>query len=321
MKKKMCVIIGTRPQYIKHAAIDTVLRDRYDITVVDTGQHYDDSLINIVDINIDFNLEIGSNTQSIQMGEMLSSIEDILLNENNFDYVLVYGDTNSALAGALAAAKLNIPVVHVEAGLRSFDMTMPEEINRLVIDRVSTYHYAPTDDAIQNLINEGYKYKNIRKFDIVARSLKCNIDNSIRKYKITKTWPTDYVLATIHRSSNVNDRFALTPIINALNDSNKEIVLPLHPNTKNKLIEYGLYNYMKDNIHIVDPVSYNDMLNMIYNSLGVITDSGGIQHECDLLNIPCITLRENTEWIESLERKNVLVGSDYNHILEELNKL
>lgn len=321
--KNMCVVIGARPQYIKHACMDNILRQKYNVTIVDTCQHYDNCLSDIFfdGLNIpqpDIQLNIGSGLHGEQTGNAIIYIEKEL-KKNNYDYVLVYGDTNTSLSGALAAAKLNIPVVHIESGLRSFDRTMPEEVNRVLIDHLSSVLYYPTHQARLNLVNEGIEQEKIRSFDVVSKSVKDNIDKAIG---IDNCNFDNYILATVHRKSNLADRYNLMSILKAMKDSNFNIVFPLHPGTRNKMLEFGIYDYALNipNISFIDPVGYLEMLNLLFNSICVITDSGGLQHEADILNKPCITLRDNTEWVESLCRQNVLVGNDYNKILDEIKR-
>lgn len=321
--------MGARPQFIKHAYLSKKLSDKYNVYLINTGQHYDDTLSGMFfrDMNIptpDINLNIGSGTHGEQTGKMIIGIEKQLMDVKP-DYVLVYGDTNSTLAGAIAASKLNIPIIHIEAGLRSYDNTMPEEINRIIVDRISDMLYAPTVTARGNLIREGIDIHKIRMLDVVEESLKCNIEKTHNSdiLNLLNLQQKSYFVSTIHRKSNVDNNFSLVSLIKAMSSIQYKIILPIHPGTKQKMIDYGIYDYLKqsENIMVVDPVGYVDMLTLVYNSAGVITDSGGLQHEADLLNIPCITLRDTTEWIESIMNKNILVGNDYNKIVKAANDI
>lgn len=322
--KKIVSIVGARPQFVKAAVISRLIKDKYAERIseflVHTGQHYDQNMSEIFfeEMRIpkpDLNLEVGSGSHGKMTGIMLEKIEQVLLDQKP-DAVLIYGDTNSTLAGALAASKLHIPVCHVEAGLRSYNKLMPEEQNRIVADHLSELLLCPTQTAIDNLqkegITEGVSLTGDVMFDasLFYRTLENN--NSV-----LPELPKNFFLATIHRAENTDSQERLTAIVNALNDSGKSGVLPLHPRTKKYLDMYGLT--FNDNIQIIDPVGYFDMLELEATADFIVTDSGGVQKEAYFFNKPCITLRDQTEWVETVEVGwNTIVGADYNRILETI---
>jgi UDP-GlcNAc3NAcA epimerase len=319
---KIITIVGARPQFIKAAPLSKVLRKDNTEVIIHTGQHYDENMSKIFfeEMNIpkpDYNLNVGSGNHGYQTGNMLIAIEEIIVKEKP-DIVLVYGDTNSTLAGALAASKLLIPVAHVEAGLRSFNMNMPEEQNRILTDHISNFLFAPTETAVDNLKNEGIKknvynvgdvmYDAILHFSELAKN-KSFILNRIGSKK------DSYVLATIHRAENTNDIKRLGNIINALNISEENIILPLHPRTRKYIENYNLK--LSNNITIIEPVGYLDMVVLEMYSKKIVTDSGGVQKEAFFLSKPCITLRDETEWIETVENGwNILAGADTEKIIK-----
>ena len=326
---KILTIVGARPQFIKAATVSRAIKNYSDPilkeVIVHTGQHYDKNMSDVFfnEMQIpqpDYNLGIGGSSHGKMTGEMLTKIEEILLIEKP-DCLLVYGDTNSTLAGALAAAKLHVPVAHVEAGLRSFNMRMPEEINRILTDQVSTWLFCPTETAIKNLQLEGFEHRPQVSIHQVGDVM---YDAVLFYQKIAK--PTqaiaslvdrlgdEFYLATIHRAENTDDPVRLSNIIKALNQiaSETPIVLPIHPRTA-KLIQGLEIN----NINIVEPVGYFDMITLLSNCQGVFTDSGGLQKEAYFFQKPCLTLRDETEWIELIENGfNNLVGANFNSILK-----
>lgn len=322
---KIITIIGARPQFIKAATVSRITRTLpgFREILVHTGQHYDDNMSDVffreLDIPApDYNLEVGSGSHAVQTGLMLKGIEEILVNEKP-DWTLVYGDTNSTLAGALAASKLHIPVAHVEAGLRSFNRIMPEEINRLVTDRISDLLFAPTQTAILNLNNEGLSDHTCFSGDVMLDSIlyyRNRIKNSPEKYR-TKGIPEKYLLATIHRAENTDNPANLKNIFQAFSQLRDEILIPLHPRTRKKLEDFTSF---PDNLHVIEPVGYLEMLKLILDSSKVLTDSGGLQKEAYFLGKPCITLRTETEWIETLhDNWNIVTATDPDKILRAVH--
>jgi len=314
---KICNIIGARPQFIKQATISRVVKNRGDIEeiIIHTGQHYDTNMSEqfFTELEIpqpDYNLGIGSGRHGVQTGKMLAKIEEVLIDEKP-DCVLVYGDTNSTIAGALAAAKLHIPVAHVEAGLRSFNRKMPEEINRIATDAISDICFAPTQTAMNHLKNEGLADRAVFSGDVMYDSV-LFYAQKLQK-STTRQDVEDFYLATIHRPANTDNIENFNSIMKAFSTFDKQIIFPAHPRTKNMIKDIAI----PDNVKIIEPVGYLDILKMVIDADLVFTDSGGLQKECFFLKKRCITLREETEWIETLENNcNVLTGADYQKIIE-----
>jgi len=321
---KIVTILGARPQFIKAAAVSREIAKYKEIkeVIIHTGQHFDKNMSDIFfnEMKIskpDYNLNINGLSHGAMTGQMLEKLEEVLLEEQP-DWVMVYGDTNSTLAGALAASKLHIKIAHIEAGLRSFNMKMPEEINRILTDRVSSILFCPTQSAIENLQKEGYDSMDAK----VVNSGDVMQDGAIF-YKKLSVKPTnleldkEYILTTIHRAENANDEQRLKNIVEALNEIAKDIqiILPIHPRTKNILEKSKIK--LSENINIIEPVGYLNMIWLIDNSKFIMTDSGGLQKEAYFFKKQCITLREETEWIELVENGfNTLVGADKNEILK-----
>jgi UDP-GlcNAc3NAcA epimerase len=323
---KIVSIIGARPQFIKCAPLSRKLRTRHQEVLVHTGQHYDANMSQVFfnELNIpepDYNLDAGSGYHGEQTGKMLSKIEQVLLQENP-DLVLVYGDTNSTIAGSLAASKLQIKVAHVEAGLRSFDRSMPEEINRVLADHISNFLFCPTETAVANLKAEGIIDNVHNVGDVMVDAVLYNQRLAEEKSTILddlKLAPKDFILATVHRPVNTDNIENLSSIIKALSDVKESIVFPVHPRTEKYLKHYGLWDILNQNLIVIPPVGYLDMLKLMGNAKKILTDSGGVQKESYVLGAPCITLRENTEWIETLETgQNILVGSSYERIVDAI---
>ena len=310
--KSIVTILGARPQFVKAKLISDEIRKWYKETIIHTGQHYDENMSDVFfnELNIpkpNYNLGIGSGSHAQQTGQIMETLEKLLLLIKP-DMVLVYGDTNSTLAGALTAAKLHIPIAHVEAGLRSFNRTMPEEINRIVTDHLSDLLFAPTGTAIGNLGIEGLSAKSFITGDIMYDCIKYYSRN------IEET-DNNYYLATVHRPSNTDNEENFKQILRALNSLNKKVIFPAHPRIKH-LIK-GFWS----NIQFTEPASYLSMIKLLKNSYKVITDSGGLQKEAYILNKQCITLREDTEWIETLHGNwNTLVGNNTDKILHAISK-
>jgi UDP-N-acetylglucosamine 2-epimerase len=331
---KLVTVVGARPQFIKAAPFSRAVRRAHTEILVHTGQHYDPQLSDVFfeELSLprpDYHLGVGSGTHGRQTAQILERIEEVLQKERP-DAVVIYGDTNSTLAGALAAAKLAIPIAHVEAGLRSYVRDMPEEINRVVADRLSTWLFAPTPNAVKNLTSEGMSpptgspvatndQRPIAYLtgDIMYDALLQNTAIAQERSRILETLhlkPGAYVLATIHRAANTDDVANLAEIFDALALLHETVIVPLHPRTKAALLGTDIEVYAP--VRIIDPVGYLDMLQLQKNARTVLTDSGGIQKEAYLLGVPCVTLREETEWIETLEGGwNVLAGADCERIL------
>ena len=322
---KVLTVIGARPQFIKAATVSNKIRRNGNSEIlVHTGQHYDNNMSDIFfeELGIpkpDYNLNIGSSNHGHQTGNMLIALEDIYLKEKP-DIVLVYGDTNSTLAGSLCASKLLIPVAHVEAGLRSFNKAMPEEQNRILTDHISDLLFTPTLTAVNNLKNENVTKGVHNVGDVMYDAINLFKERAKEASTIIEKFdlaPNSYILSTIHRAENTNSVERLTSILSALSSCGKKIVLPLHPRTKRFIEEYNLH--IGDNIKIIDPVGYLDMISLQENSQKIVTDSGGVQKEAYFLKKPCITMRDETEWVETVENGwNVIVGSDSNKIMNAL---
>ncbi|MDN5201641.1 UDP-N-acetylglucosamine 2-epimerase (non-hydrolyzing) [Fulvivirgaceae bacterium BMA10] len=327
---KLITIIGARPQFIKAAAVSREISKHEDLTeiIVHTGQHFDENMSEIFfeELQIPrphYNLDINSVGHGAMTGRMLEGIEEILIKEHP-DFVLVYGDTNSTIAGALAAKKLKLKVVHIEAGLRSFNMDMPEEINRILTDRISDILFCPTQVAYQNLVNEGFKNYDcnvVVNGDVMQDAAIFYSKSSEEKSGILKKLDKkDFILCTIHRAENTDNRSKLRNIVETLNKINREIsvVLPLHPRTL-KILQR---NNISAEFDIIDPVGYLDMIQLLKHCSLVMTDSGGLQKEAYFFNKNCITLREETEWVELIEYGyNILVGSDPEKIYHAYSKM
>ena len=323
---KIISIIGARPQFIKCAPLSRAIQKEHKEILVHTGQHYDPEMSEIFfkELQIpepDYNLGIGSGSHGEQTGKMLVEIENLLRKEKP-DLVLVYGDTNSTLAGALAASKMHIIVAHVEAGLRSFDRTMPEEINRVLTDHVSDLLFCPTETAVLNLEKEGITTGVYNVGDVMLDALKYNLKVAEEKSTILEDMelgPKEYMVATVHRASNTDSFKNLSSIVNAFCDADISIVFPVHPRTEKYLKQYGLLDKLSQKVKVIPPIGYLEMLNLMAHARKVLTDSGGVQKEAYMFGVPCITMRENTEWVETVEDGgNVLVGAEYEKIRDAI---
>jgi UDP-GlcNAc3NAcA epimerase len=309
---KIVTVVGARPQFIKAAAVTSALRAKRNVreVLVHTGQHYDDSMSKIFFEQLglpepDFNLGIGSASHGAQTGRMLEAVETVLLAEKP-DWVLVYGDTNSTLAGALAAAKLCLPLAHVEAGLRSYQRAMPEEINRVLTDRVSDLLFAPTDSAVRNLHKEGIADDKIRlvgdvMFDAALQFVgRADAASLLQAYGLQGK---RFALVTLHRAENTDDAARLSSIVGALCAAGNSIALlfPMHPRTRDALDRNGLLARLRDAVTCIEPLGYFDMLALEKSAAAVVTDSGGVQKEAFFFGTPCLILRPRTEWVELVE--------------------
>lgn len=352
MKRKIITIIGARPQIIKSSALNRAVtgefNDQLEEIIVHTGQHYDTNMSDLFfqELKISkpsYNLQVGSGLQGMQTAKMMEGLEQIYIQEKP-DAVVIYGDTNSTVAGALAASKMGIPIIHIEAGLRSFNKRMPEEINRITSDHMSTLLFTPTEIGLKNLSNEGFKLEHSAKADIdnpnVYHCGDIMYDNSLHFSALSEEKstvisllglkPEEFVLTTIHRDSNTDVSENLTSIFNALIQiqlkSGLDIVLPIHPRTKSKIhsMDSELWSQIENNkkIHLIDPVGFLDIIALEKHARIVITDSGGLQKEAFFFKKPCVILREQTEWIELVENGNALLaGSNKDQIIESFDQL
>jgi len=326
---KIMSIVGARPQFIKIAPLIKAI-DKHNSAhhvLVHTGQHYDIELSKIFfeELDIpkpDYNLEIGSDTHARQTGRMMIGIEDILVTEKP-DVVLAFGDTNSTVAGALAAVKLHIPVAHVEAGPRMFDKAIPEEINRVLTDHVSNWLFAPTQTAVNNLKREGIESGVYLTGDVMLDSFLRFSEVAERNSRILDELALsqgEYLLATVHRAGNTDNEENLRSIIDAFLSIEEKIIFPVHPRTQKKLKELGLFDQLPVTSHqllLIEPVGYLDSIVLTRNARKVLTDSGGLQKEAYFSKVPCITLDEATGWPETVEDGwNILVGSDKEKIIQ-----
>ncbi|NVJ64217.1 MAG: UDP-N-acetylglucosamine 2-epimerase (non-hydrolyzing) [Flavobacteriaceae bacterium] len=325
---KILTVIGARPQFIKAAAVSAAIQqtDGIQEVIVHTGQHYDPNMSDIFfkEMSIPkpkYMFDLGGLSHGKMTGRMIEKIEEACIKEKP-DYLLVYGDTNSTLAGALAAKKLHINVAHVESGLRSFNMRMPEEVNRMLTDRISSLLFCPTDLAIENLKREGIQYNDVHW---VVKTGDVMLD-AFRLFQPYSTkiegLPDQFALCTLHRAENTDDLAKLTNILSALNQISDEInvVIPLHPRTAKVIEKYNLK--FAQGVKLIEPVSYFEMIGLLTSCSFVLTDSGGLQKEAFFAGKACITLREETEWVELVESGfNQVVGSDKSKILSAFKNI
>jgi len=318
---KIVTVVGARPQFVKAAPMSRALRPRHHEILVHTGQHYDDNMSASFfrDLDIpepDIDLGAGSGSHAEQTARMLTGIEQILLSEKP-DWLIVYGDTNSTVAGALAAAKVHVPVAHVEAGLRSFNRRMPEEINRVVTDHLSALLLCPSEVAARNLAAEGITSGVEIVGDIMADTLlgaaaRADQSEILARHGLE---PRAYYLATVHRPENTDAPVRLAAIMSAFADLGRPILFPTHPRTQKALAAQGIE--VPGNVRVCDPLGYLDMVRAMRDAAAILTDSGGMQKEAYWLSVPCVTLRDETEWVETIETGwNVLVGADSRRIAE-----
>ncbi|MBS3918891.1 MAG: UDP-N-acetylglucosamine 2-epimerase (non-hydrolyzing) [Deltaproteobacteria bacterium] len=347
---KIATIVGARPQFIKTAVVSRAIqtsKKKIEEILIHTGQHYDYLMDRVFFEELDlpqpdYHLGVGSGSHGKQTGIMLERIEAVLQKEKP-GVVLVYGDTNSTLAGALAAAKLNIPIAHVEAGLRSYNRRMPEEINRLLTDHLSTFLFCPTAQAVQNLLKEGIRlgrgkvvknvgdvmYDSILYYSKIAeikstilKDLGLLTPNSELPARSAGGRTPNYYLATLHRAENTDDPKRLKSILKALNEIGKKfpVILPLHPRTR-KMISIHRLSKETQNVKIIEPVSYFNMLALEKYARAILTDSGGVQKEAYWFRVPCLTLRDETEWVETVKSGwNRLVGAETKRIIQGVHE-
>ncbi len=339
---KIITIIGARPQFIKAAPVSKAINQynetlsdnhRVDEIIIHTGQHFDKNMSDIFFEQLGiprpkYNFGINAVSHGVMTGRMLEKTESVLIDEKP-DMVMVYGDTNSTLAGALAASKLNIKVVHIEAGLRSFNRQMPEEINRILTDHLSSFLFCPTLKAVEHLKREGITKGVFHVGDVMydaaiqamhrAEQLTGEFGDSLERFGLE---PDNYFLATVHRAENTDYKQRLYSILSALAELNKKkkVVLPLHPRTAVRISDFGLEN-VAGQLKLIDPVSFMDMVLLEKNASIILTDSGGVQKEAYFYSVPCITLRNETEWTETVEAGwNILAGADTVKILAAAEK-
>lgn len=332
---KILTVIGARPQFIKAATVSRVIKSSgtdLEEIIVHTGQHFDKNMSEVFFDQLDipkphFNLGIAGLCHGAMTGRMLEGIES-LVKDVQPDWVLVYGDTNSTLAGALAAAKLHIPVAHVEAGLRSNNPAMPEEINRVLTDRVSSLLLCPTVNAMDNLIKEGFPFaathgaqqQIVNVGDVMYDAVQYYSDVVQERIHLN-TWGLrhrEYVLCTLHRQENTDNPERLEGILNSLIEiaAEQKVVLPLHPRTRQRIMAQGLEERL-NSISVIDPVPYLEMQRLEMSARAILTDSGGMQKEAYFHGVPCITLRDETEWVETVDAGwNIVVGANTDRILE-----
>jgi UDP-GlcNAc3NAcA epimerase len=324
---KIVTIVGARPQFIKAAVVSRAIAESSDITeiIIHTGQHFDPGMSDIFfsELKIPapgYNLGIGGGSHGQNTGRMIEAIEEILLKEKP-DWVLVYGDTDSTLAGALAAKKLHIKLAHVEAGLRSFNMGMPEEINRILTDRISDILFCPTETAVKNLKNEGFdsfQSQIVRTGDVMYDAALFYTELSKKPEFMSKLHLNEFALCTIHRAENTDSKERLGNIIEALSiiSETLPVVLPLHPRTVKKIKEFNL-SFHNDNVYVIDPIGYLEIVWLLQYCQLVITDSGGLQKEAYFFKKACVTLRDETEWTELITSgSNQLVGANTSKIIK-----
>lgn len=321
MKQKIAAVIGARPQFIKHAPMEKSLSKRFDVLTIHTGQHYDENMSAVFFDELDmappkYNLNVGSKTHTVQTANIMVGLEDVFHHESP-DFVLVYGDTNSTLAGALVASKMNIPIGHVEAGIRSFNRSMPEEVNRVLTDHVSSLLFAPTESAIHHLaeegIHEGVTLCGDVMYDLLLLVQKAGL--------IKQNTGSTYYYATIHRPYNTDEPVRLRTLFQNLDNFDHEVIFSIHPRTRNLAKEFDIYLDDYRNIRFIDPVSYLENINYMFNSKALITDSGGMQKEAYFLKKQCVTIRSETEWTETLEHGwNSLCFDDFSRIKSLLNR-
>ncbi len=333
---RIVTVVGARPQFVKAAAVSRAFADfnhaqdeiRIEEQIIHTGQHYDENMSKVFfeELSIphpSVNLEVGSAAHGKQTGEMLHRLEAIFT-EMQPDWVLVYGDTNSTLAGALAAVKMHIPIAHVEAGLRSFNRKMPEEINRILTDQISDLLFCPTDTSVSHLSREGITKGVYQVGDVMRDAFEFNLQLSSKNSTIVdrlKLLPHEYALVTVHRAENTDEPVVFQGIIEALTrlaKSGETVIFPAHPRTRSILEKLGIES-LSGKFRKIEPVPYLDMLALERNARMILTDSGGVQKEASWAGIPCITLRNETEWVETVEAGcNKLAGTQVENILQAI---
>jgi UDP-N-acetylglucosamine 2-epimerase (non-hydrolysing) len=324
---KVLSVVGARPQFVKAFPVSRALADEgHEEVLVHTGQHYDEEMSDVFFEELGIpepahNLGVGSDGHVRQTARMMTGLIE-LAEEEDPDCLLVYGDTNSTLAGALVATQTNRRLVHVEAGLRSGNREMPEETNRILTDHVSDVLCAPTTEAVENLANEGLADRTVQTGDVMYDAVLWARERARERSDVLERQELadgEYVLATVHRAANTDDPERLAAILDALADADAPVVLPAHPRTESRLREYDMWERATERLQVVEPVGYLDFVRLLDGAERVATDSGGVQKEAFFLRTPCVTLREETEWVETVEAgANVLAGADADAIREAL---
>ena len=324
---KVVSVVGARPQFIKAFAVSRELRSDHEEMLVHTGQHYDETMSDVFFDELgmpepDYNLGVGSDTHGRQTAAMLEGIEEVIQAEDP-DVLLLYGDTNSTLAGAIAGSKMDPAVAHVEAGLRSYNREMPEETNRVLTDHASDILFAPSESAVGTLAEEGIAdgvhFVGDVMYDAIlwAREV---AESESGVLKQVDPEENEFILSTVHRTGNTDNQERLKSITEALSNAPLPVVLPVHPRTEKRLKEYGMWERVTSELEVIDPVGYLDFIRLLDASERVATDSGGVQKEAFYLDTPCVTMRDETEWVETVESEwNVLVGADRETISKKLS--
>ena len=315
---KVVSVVGARPQFVKAFVVSRALRRDHEEILVHTGQHYDEELSDVFFEELelpepDYNLEVGSGAHAEQTARMMIELDSVVESESP-DVLNVYGDTNSTLAGSVVGSKRDTTLVHVEAGLRSYDRSMPEEVNRVLTDHASDLLFAPSKTAVNNLREEGLTDGVYLTGDVMydavlwARSKSEEVSDIHQRLDLECG---EYVLTTVHRAANTNEQAPLESILDALVDLDRTVVFPAHPRVAGRMREFGLLERVDDGLQLIDPVGYFDFVSLLDHASVVATDSGGVQKEAFFLETPCVTLRDETEWVETVESGwNTLVGAD-----------
>lgn len=328
MAVKILSVVGARPQFVKAFVVSDELRREHNEVLVHTGQHYDEELSDVFfdELGIpepDYNLGVGSGPHGEQTAEMIVELEQLIQQEDP-DAVLLYGDTNSTLAGAIAGSKMDPEVVHVEAGLRSHNRKMPEEINRILTDQGSDLLLAPSPDAVDCLEDEGQLDRTVTTGDVMYDAVLKVRDRAAETSDVLDRLslaPGEFILSTVHRAKNTDERDRLESILEALRDTKLPVVLPLHPRTESCLREYKMWEFANECVEIINPLDYVDFIRLIDTAERVATDSGGIQKEAFFLDTFCVTMRDETEWVETVDAGwNTIVGADYEKISAALDR-
>lgn len=327
---KVVSVVGARPQFIKAAPVCRVLRERHEEVLVHSGQHYDPAMSDVFFERLgipdpDYNLSVGSGGHGHQTGQMLIGLEELFIDISP-ECVLVYGDTNTTLAAALAAVKLRIPVAHVEAGLRSFDRSMPEEVNRVLVDHMADLLLCPTRAAVAHLADEGVTEGVDLVGDVMLDTARLFAESGeahdvLARFGLSSG---DYYLATVHRAATSDNAERLASVIRSFARLDRPVLMAVHPRTRKNLEVFGLADLVaaSPNLRTTTPLAYQDTMALLSSSAGLLTDSGGMQKEAYFLGVPCVTLREETEWTETVELGwNTLAGTDEERIVEAVNAL